>query len=268
MTTYNPARYPKHSLKLSSGLTLKYLEAGRSGAPELILLHGVTDTSRSWTLAAPYLERRFHLTIPDLRGHGASEAPQGAYTIPQFAQDIVELMDGLGIRQAAIAGHSMGSFIARQIAIDHPERVSKVVLIASALSGVGNQVLMDAWVALRSFRSGLDPDFVKAWTAVPNPVDPVFFEAVAAETARVPLHVWIAAIQGLLTDDHHAFIGYIHAPALILWGTIDNMFLESDFQALTQAMPQAKTKIYSGVGHCIQWEQPQAVANDIADFLR
>lgn len=78
----------KRSAVLPNGLRLAYVEMGNPGGVPILLLHGFTDTARSWTLTAPYLAMGFRLVAPDLRGHGHSDQPDGCYTIPEMANDV------------------------------------------------------------------------------------------------------------------------------------------------------------------------------------
>jgi hypothetical protein len=92
---------------LEKGHDLAWLELGDRDAPPLLLIHGFTDSSRSWSLVAPHLSR-FRLILPDLRGHGASGAPEHGYGPTVMAADLLGLVDHLGLASAHLAGHSMG----------------------------------------------------------------------------------------------------------------------------------------------------------------
>ena len=95
-----------------------------NGTP-VVLIHGYTDNARDWVPLIPYLSKHFHLIVVDLRGHGRSSKPDCCYTLPDFAYDIVLLLDTLGVRQADIVGHSLGSMIAQVFAEDWPEHTGQ-----------------------------------------------------------------------------------------------------------------------------------------------
>jgi non-heme chloroperoxidase len=109
-----------HSVELLGGPKLEYVEQGdRSGVP-LVLLHGYTDSWRSFEPVLPHLPsdvRAFALTQ---RGHGDAARPAHRYGPPDFAADVARFMDRLGIGAAVIAGHSMGASVAQRFALDHP----------------------------------------------------------------------------------------------------------------------------------------------------
>jgi non-heme chloroperoxidase len=257
----------KRAVKSGTDVELKVIEMGPSNAAPILLLHGLTDSSRSWSMLASDLADHYHLVIPDLRGHGESDRPECCYTVKDFAADTIGLMDALNIPQAAIIGHSMGSLVAQQIAIDRPDRVSRLVLVGSAATAAGNEALLGVWDTIQRFTDSVDPKFLEEWTSNPNPVDPNFLGNVVRETAAVPLHVWKGATRGLLDDDHSFRLKTIKVPALIIWGDQDSIFPKRDQQALSARMPNAHFRTYAGTGHNVQWKQPRSVAADIRAFL-
>ena len=264
------ARPNVKQVNLATGVKLRYVVDGpRDGMP-ILFLHGVTDSSHSWSSTTPFLSDHYRTYALDQRGHGDSERPLYGYSMAQFAEDAIAFMDELGIEQAVIVGHSMGSFIAHQLASVYPERVSHLVLVGSAATSVRNEVVTFLWdeiIGRPDFQDPIDPDFIRELQTGPNPVDPVFFEKALEESAKVPARVWKAAFRGLLTDDHTDFLDDVAAPTLIIWGTLDGIFSAADQQALQAALPHAVFIPYDGAGHNTQWEQPQRVAEDIRDFI-
>jgi len=114
-----------------NGIELAYIRHGK-GTP-LVLLHGYPIDHHVWDRIIPFLENAFDLIIPDLRGFGQSTTIDTPYTMDDFASDIAGLLDHLGISKTAIAGHSMGGYVALAFARLYPERVSGLGLIASQL---------------------------------------------------------------------------------------------------------------------------------------
>ena len=264
------AKPNEKQVNLPTGVKLRYVVEGpRDGMP-IIFLHGVTDSSHSWSSTTPFLSGDYRTYALDQRGHGDSERPLFGYSMAQFAEDVIAFMDKLGIEQAVIVGHSMGSFIAHQVASVYPQRVSHLVLVGSAPTSVRNELVTFLWdeiIGLPDFQDPIDPDFIRELQTGPNPIDPDFFEKVLEESAKVPARVWKAAFRGLLTDDHTDFLDDVTAPVLIIWGTLDPIFLLADQQALQAALPGAVFIAYDGAGHNTQWEQPQRVADDIRDLI-
>jgi haloacetate dehalogenase len=109
------------------------LVTGGSGPP-LLLLHGYPQTHAMWHKIAPRLAQRFTVVCPDLRGYGDSEKPEGGkshinYSKRAMAQDQVDVMQALGFARFAVAGHDRGGRVAHRMAIDHPERVQRLVVL-------------------------------------------------------------------------------------------------------------------------------------------
>lgn len=258
----------KLSISLKTGIEMKYVAAGPHDAPVLILLHGLTDSSRSWSLSLPELAREYRVYVPDLRGHGDSDAPDNGYTLTGFASDVVAFMDALHIEKASIAGHSMGSFVAQCIAIEYPQRMANLILVGSADKTPGNGTLDWLWENLQQFQETIDPAFIEEWTSTPTPVDSEFLARLKVETAAVPVTVWKKATRMLMTEDYSAHLAKITAPTLLIWGEQDAVFPYEDQVRLQHAIPHAQFKSYPEVGHNIQWEIPNQIGEDIAAFLR
>lgn len=110
-------------------MVLFHIEHG-SGTP-LVLLHGFPFDHTIWDGVIGELEKEVRVITPDLRGHGRSMTTESDYSITDMAADIIELMDQLQIREAVIAGHSMGGYIALEIARNFPRSVIGLVLISS-----------------------------------------------------------------------------------------------------------------------------------------
>ncbi|MBL8251165.1 MAG: alpha/beta hydrolase, partial [Candidatus Competibacter sp.] len=132
-------------VNLPTGVKLNYVDTGPRDAPVIIFLHGATDSSHSWSAVTPLLSDAYRTLALDQRGHGDSDKPAYGYSIAQYADDVIAFMDKLRIQQAVLVGHSMGSFIAHQVASAYPGRVSKLVLIGSAKTAVGNPVITGLW---------------------------------------------------------------------------------------------------------------------------
>ncbi len=108
-------------------ISLYYEERGNG--PPVIFVHGLGSSHKDWFAQARAFAHSFRVITLDLRGHGASEKPDGRYSIPLMADDIARLMDHLNIPAAHIVGLSMGGMITLQLALDHPSRVKTLTVI-------------------------------------------------------------------------------------------------------------------------------------------
>ncbi|MCD8489390.1 MAG: alpha/beta hydrolase [Desertifilum sp.] len=118
---------------LANGVTLSYQQTGNGS--DLVMIHGLAASRAFWyPLIAQQLEQKFRVTFYDLRGHGYSETPPSGYTSQDMASDLHELLNHLQIHQALFVGHSFGGVVALQYALQHPERVSSLVVADSRIS--------------------------------------------------------------------------------------------------------------------------------------
>ena len=97
----------------------------------IILLHGFTGSHQDWALQIPVLSKKYRVMAMDHRGHGKSEPPSSPddYSINIFARDVYGLLQHLGISKTCVMGHSMGGFMALELALEHPEMVTALVLV-------------------------------------------------------------------------------------------------------------------------------------------
>jgi pimeloyl-ACP methyl ester carboxylesterase len=264
----------KTTVLLPNSERLAYIDMGDPRGQPVVLIHGYTDNARDWVQLIPYLAKVDRLIVVDLRGHGRSSKPECCYSRFDFAYDIKLLLDALRIRRADIVGHSLGSIVAQTFAESWPERTGRVVLISSTAGPRAGAVpatrALDYRAEIRKLKEPIDPDspFMIAWWASPTAVDEDFIRRQRRDAAAIPLRVWLAVLdQGLSDCDLPATLPQLRASTLLIWGSKDPIFGELDRQGLQQALPNARVKIFDGLGHNPMWEQPRAVADVVNSFL-
>ena len=258
------------SVALPNGTTLTYVEQGAPSGVPLILLHGYTDSWRSFEPLLMHLPPSFHVYAPTQRGHGDSDRPAVGYAARDFAGDLKAFMDELGLKRAVIAGHSLGAQVAQRFAIDHPRRVLALVLIGGFATLGDSEVVEELWASVVSrLRDPVDPDFVRAFqeSTLAARVPPAFLDTVVAESLKVPARVWRAALEGQRRTDLTGELARIDAPTLILWGGRDEISPRSAQYVLATSIPDADFLLYNGAGHAVHWEQPRRVATDLRTFV-
>jgi pimeloyl-ACP methyl ester carboxylesterase len=262
--------YPVKSVMLRSRIKLQYVEQGDPLGVPIILLHGYTDSWRSFELLLPYLPKSLHPYALTQRGHGDADRPVTGYDAFDFAADLAAFMAELDIERAIIVGHSMGSQIAQRFAIDYPERTLALVLIGAFSTLRGNraaQALGDSAVSM--LKDPVDPVFAREFQAstLASPVPEAFLETIVAESLKVPARVWRAALQGQMQTDLSAELARIKVPTLIIWGDKDGICSRKEQDRLATSIRGSEFVPYAGTGHGVHWEQPKRVAVDLRAFV-
>lgn len=251
------------------GTRLYWKLEGEAGSPPLVLLNSIGTDMALWDGALPYLRGAFHVLRIDTRGHGASDAPAGDYSLAMLAADVAAVMDAAGIAQAAVAGVSLGGMIAMQLALDHPQRVSALIPICT--SATMDAAAWDARIA--AVRSGgtaaiadlamgrfLSPGFVRANPAV-------------AESIRAGLIAMAddgyagagAAIRDMALIDR---LSRLDLPVLLVAGDRDTSTpFAGHGEHIAAALPQAQI-VHLDSAHLAPVEAPAELAAALRRFLR
>lgn len=259
----------KRQVSLPNGIRLSYVELGKPSGTPLLLLHGYTDSSRVWTLLVPYLEDH-RILIPDQRGHGASDAPECCYAMSDFTNDARLFLDAMGVKRAAVVGHSMGSMVAQVFAAEHPDRVDRVVLFGStALPPIKRGDWL--WTNVMGLKEPIasNGEFLRQFgpASSPTPVDATLVRFYEPEIAATAPHVWRSVIRGLLDFPIARYASEVKAPVLILSGGKDELFPAEHHRALIAAYPHAEERMFPRLGHNLVIETPEEVGPVLADFL-
>jgi len=257
------------NVQLSTGVDLHYAVQGDPSGKPMIMLHGYTDSWFSFSELLPLIPASYRAYALDQRGHGKSSRSDAGYAMEDMVQDVVAFLDAMGIDRATIVGHSMGSFVAQQVALAAPKRVDRLVLIASAATPRSFPGVTMFAQAVNALPDPVPVEFAREFqesTVFRKPSEAFMDEVVRISTA-VPADVWRGAMIGMLSTDPPAGLAALDIPTLVLWGEHDSVFLESAQDALRTMLPAARFRAYAGIGHAPHWEQPDIVARDLLDFL-
>lgn len=257
-------------LQLPGGLQLEAFEQGPRGGLPVLLLHGITDSWRSFQTLLPRLPAEWHVIALSQRGHGGSAAAAG-YGARDFAADAAAVAALLGLAPMLVVGHSMGATNALRLAADHPGRVRGVVA-AGAFAGYADKPELVAFVrdTIGALGAQVPRELAEAFQrdTVAGSLPPGLLDSMVDECLRTPAAVWRAAFAALLQDDTAALLRRVSAPVLLAWGDADAFVPEADQQRLQQALPRARRSVYRGTGHALHWEQPERFAADLVNFAR
>ena len=247
-----------------NGIQLAYERRGQ-GTP-LVLLHGYPLDHHLWDEVLPLLEGKFDIIAPDLRGFGESTTVDSPYTMDDYASDIAGLLDQLGIQKAAIAGHSMGGYVALAFARLFPERVSGLGLVSS-------QVLADA-IDRKEGR------YKSAAEVAENGIGSVVATMTPKFTADEDLQVlartsmerqqpaaYIGALKAMAErKDSTPLLSSLKVPVVIIHGDSDALIPVDRAREVKAALPQAHLVEISGAGHMPMIEAKEKTAEALKDL--
>lgn len=264
---------PPHEqfVTLSTGVRMEYVEQGPVDGVPVVFLHGVTDSWRSFERLLPLLPPHVRAFALSARGHGDSSRPDKGYLIADMSNDLRAFMDAMGLDKAVVVGHSMGSMVAQRFAADHPDRLAGLVLMGAFATLFRDPGVTDFYrSAVAPLTDPIGSDFAREWqrSTLARPMADEHFEAVVAETLKVPARVWREAFEGFLdTADFSDALKTVAAPALILWGDRDAYTPREQQERLRAAIPGARLVVIKGGGHGFHWEDPARVAKELRHFL-
>lgn len=260
------------------GLCLHVVRSG-SGAP-LLLLHGFTGSVETWAPLRAELSDRFTILAVDLPGHGSSGAPTDSarYALSRFADDLVLLLDTLGIERAAVLGYSMGGRAALQLTLRYPARVAALVL-ESTSPGISEPVERASRVAADSVLADtIESDgvaaFVDRWERLP------LWDSQAAlpEESRARLRAQrstnralglASSLRGAGAGSETSLIdrlSEVRVPTLLVTGGLDPKYVDLG-RLMKVSVPRATMAVVSGAGHAVHLERPAEFAALVKQFL-
>lgn len=251
-----------------------YYEIHGQGRP-LVMIRGLGSNADHWYGQVPALSERYQVVVFDNRGVARSSDPGGPLSIGQMAGDTLGLLDALGLERPHIYGLSMGGMIAQELAINHPQRLSGLVL-ACTHPGGPRQVFPSAEVEalFKDMVYQATPEAKRA--AAPTLFDPKTLEnrpQVAAEYAEVSLRhpagadILTRQWNAVLEHDTHDRLPRIKAPTLVLTGDADVLIPPGNSEILARRIPGAKLAVIPGGGHQILVEQPEPCNQAVLAFL-
>ncbi len=251
------------------GCRLAYRFDGAHDRPVLMLSNSIATNLHMWDGEVAALSQSFRLLRYDTRGHGASDAPTGPYSLDRLGRDVVELLDHLGLEQADFCGLSLGGFVGQWLGIHAPERVRRLILsntsphlgpapqwdelIRMTLSAPDTSALAEMFLSNwfpPSMREG-DPGVIEA------------FRRMILSTRPEGLAGCFAVVRD---SDLRRTIALIDRPTLVIGGQDDTVTLASHSEAIARTIPGAELRILPGV-HMLNVERRSEFLAAVSSFL-
>ncbi|HXV68597.1 MAG TPA: alpha/beta fold hydrolase [Nitrospira sp.] len=261
---------------------IAYLDVG--AGPPVILIHGFGGSMWQWEYQQRALSQHFRILTPDLPGAGLSDKPDIEYRPDQMLAFFTGFMDALEVQEATLVGNSMGAGLAIGMALEHPEKVAKLVLI----DGLPPQVMekltsptirraletrLPVWMVSlgnRLFGGMMTGSILKEIVHDPALLTPAVIDRSNRNRQRPGLIKPILALRDNLPrweSDFALRIGTLTHPTLIIWGEQDRVFPIAVGDALHRSIKRSLFAPIPNAGHIPQWERPDLVNQRLIEFI-
>ena len=245
--------------KMNSQISRREIQVGHvrvnyqvvgEGQP-LILIHGLSGSSRWWIRNIPALAEHYQVYLIDLPGFGNMRHFSQRFVLDEVAAGIVRWMKAVGIQKAHLVGHSMGGYICLWIAAHHADYVKRLVLVSPA--GIPR---------IRSLTGYVLPLLIATRYLTPN-----FFFILAYDALRAGPLTLLRAAQDLLTKDIRDCLKDITAPTLLIWGENDSLVPPVLGNVLCQEIKNAHLILLKKAAHVGMYDQPEQFNANVLAFL-
>jgi 3-oxoadipate enol-lactonase len=243
--------------------------SGRDGGPVVVLSNSLGATHRMWDAQLAAFEHRFRVVRYDTRGHGASPVPDGPYGIDDLADDLMALLDRLGVEQANLVGLSLGGMTAMRVAARNPERVDRLVLLCTATQLPPASNWTDRAAAVRAHGSSAVAEaVVQRWfTAAFLAAHPDIGSASEAMIAGTPAEGYAGCCEAIATLDLHDDLSSIIAPTLAIAGADDPATPPAKLEEIAAGVKSGRLLVVSRAAHLANAERPDIITPAIIEHL-
>lgn len=251
---------------------LAWEEAG-SGLP-VVLLHGFPFCRDIFSAVMPALAQLGRVVAVDLPGFGGSPAPPDGFTLADVAREVLALVASLGLERAVWVGHSMGGYIALEVAAQNPEELAGLVLLASHPRADTLEARARRQEGIEAIRQGRRGEFLegflgKLWGPWAREHAPRQREEVRAMAEAVPDEVLVGYLQAMAgRRDHTATLRRLSVPVLVVAGEADELIPRELAAAAAAEAPRGQLVVVPEAGHLPPLEKPVFTADALARFLR
>lgn len=250
------------------GCQIYYEDVGRGEA--VILLHGLGSSTLDWEYQIPELQQHFRVIAVDIRGHGRSGKPTGAYSIQTFADDICALIQHLKLHKPHIVGISMGGMIAFQLAVDNPGLLGSLTIVNSAPQvkphnikqwlEVGKRKLLSRLLSLQQIGKAL------GGLLFPHPEQAHLREKIQNRWPLNDKRAYLASLDAIIGWGVHERISTILCPTLVISADKDYTPV-AEKEAYVAQIPHAKLLVIEQSRHATPLDQPERFNHALLNFL-
>lgn len=253
-----------------NGLTMA-VETHGDGVP-VLFIHGFPLDRTVWRQIVSSLTG-YQRIAPDLRGFGLSHPPEDGQSIGDYADDLVALLDLLGVHRAVVCGHSMGGYIAFELVRRFPMRVGGLILMNTRADADGPEARVRREELVRQVQERGTHSLVDAM--LPKLLSPDGLAGMPGVVSAVRAMISAASPAGVTSalramkerGDSTPSLSDIGVPTLVVAGRDDQLVSLEQSQAMAERIRGAQLKVIPGAGHLVPMEQPVATTRVVAEFL-
>ena len=252
-----------------SSVPVHVLVDGADDAPVVVLSNSLGSDLTMWDPQISALQRRFRVVRYDIRGHGASPVPSGPYRIDDLADDVVALLDRLGVQRASFCGLSLGGMTGLQLAATAAERVERLVLLCTSVRLPPAQGWHDRAALVRAQGTeAVSAAVVDRWfTPEFAAREPELVTHMRAMVAATPAEGYAGCCEAIAELDLTWTLPRITAPTLVIAGADDPATPPPHAQAITDGIAGSRMQVLPQAAHLANVEQSEAVGLLLLDHL-
>lgn len=245
------------------GIATHLYESGPANAPALLYVHG-TSLGNLWLEYHNNLARDFHFFAPDTPGFGLTERPDWMRDMSDYILYFRDLLDTLGLQQVYLVGHSLGGWMAAELAVWYPERVRRLVLSNAAGIRVKGSPIADLFAMNpQETLAACFDNFAAAAPLIPAEINTDYMIQVYNERTTLASLAWNPHFDPKLARR----LKNLNCPTLVIWGKNDRLIPPIYGTTFHELIPGSQLVMLEGTGHMPMFEVPEAWAQAIGDFL-
>jgi pimeloyl-ACP methyl ester carboxylesterase len=259
-----------------------HFEQGGTGNTDLVLIHGNVGSWRWWQPIIENPPAGVTVYAPEIRGYGDSEHTATGYTIEQFAEDLLNFINAMGLKKFFLVGHSLGGAVALQFALHNQHRLHALLLVATApAEGMsylaedprhvfGMKMHENRYVQLLTKKFYLDRVFYsRALTMITPKLDhsTPFFQTLVNDAVRTSSAALKGSVTSLTTWNVSELLAGLALPVTVIFGGKDTVVRKDALERMVAALPSATLEVWKGVGHAPQLEEPERFSRRLCAIL-
>jgi 3-oxoadipate enol-lactonase len=256
----------------ANGIQMNYELSGKKGAPIVVLSHSLASSLVMWNPQMDVLNPHFQVLRYDIRGHGGSDAPSGAYTLELLGNDVIKLLDALNINKVHFVGLSIGGMIGQSLALNHAHRLRSLALCDTA--SIVPQEAQPIWqerinkVLSKGMEALLDETVGRWFTPAFLKQNPPMLDLIRKKILATPVAGYIGCAEAIRKLNYLDRLSEIKMPTVIMVGEDDPGTPVSASEAIHERISNSKLVILPSARHLSNVEQTNLFNVTLLEFFK